>query len=58
MLVAFSSPPFYTKYVTLPKRGNPIAPEISSNPKFFPYFTDALGAVDGTHINYVPSKAD
>jgi hypothetical protein len=58
MLEAFSSPPFYMKYVSLPKRDDPTPPEISANPKFFPYFTDAIGAVDGTHINCVPSASD
>lgn len=30
--------------------GTYVAPEIASNTKFFPYFRDAIGAVDGTHI--------
>jgi hypothetical protein len=58
MLVAFSSPPFYTKYVSLPTHDSPVPREISSNPKFFPYFANALGAVDGTHINCIPSAVN
>jgi len=27
-----------------------VPPEISANPKFFPYFKDCIGAIDGTHI--------
>ena len=34
-----------------------LAPEIGLNPKFFPYFKDAIGALDGSHIPiYVPAK--
>jgi DDE superfamily endonuclease len=57
MVMAFSSPPFYTKYVRLPHVDDPIPPEISSNPKFSPYFDDALGAIDGTHIACAPPAA-
>ena len=51
MLVFFSSAPFYNQYVHLPPIGAPTPPEIQKNPKFFPFFKDALGAIDGTHIN-------
>jgi len=27
-----------------------LAPKIKDNPKFFPYFKDCIGALDGTHI--------
>lgn len=55
MLKFFSSPPFYTDYVRLPDVNDPIPPEIRQNPKFFPFFKDALGAIDGTHINCTPT---
>jgi hypothetical protein len=58
MLTAFATAPFYTKYVRLPKVSEPLAPEISCNPRFYPYFADALGALDGTHINCVPSASE
>jgi len=51
MLVFFSSPLFYTQHVHLPPIGAPTPPEIQNNPKFYPFFKDALGAIDGTHIN-------
>jgi hypothetical protein len=51
MLIFFSSPPFYTQYVHLPPVGIPTPPIILNNPKFYPFFKDALGAMDGTHIN-------
>jgi len=51
MLIFFSSAPFYTRYIHLPPIGAPTPPEILNNPKFYPFFKDALGAIDGTHIN-------
>jgi hypothetical protein len=39
----------------MPKDDSPIPREILENPKFFPYFAGALGAIDGTHINCCPS---
>ena len=58
MLLFFSSAPFYNDYVKLPRADAPIPPEIRNNPKFYPFFKDALGAIDGTHINCCPSAAD
>jgi len=51
MLVFFSSPPFYIQHIHLPPIGAPVPPEIQNNPKFYPFFKDALSAIDGTHIN-------
>ena len=51
MLVFFSLAPFYNQYVHLPPVDAPTPPEIRNNPKFYPFFKDALGAIDGTHIN-------
>ena len=51
MLVIFSSPPFYTKYVNPPFEGDPIPDYIRLNPKFYPYLKDAIGAIDGTHFH-------
>jgi hypothetical protein len=58
MLRAFASDPFYAKYVKMPHLDAPTPPEIAFNPKFYPYFKDALGALDGTHIVCAPSEAD
>ncbi|KAJ6493691.1 hypothetical protein C8R47DRAFT_1269878, partial [Mycena vitilis] len=57
-LFAISSPPFYTRYVQLPTVGDPTPESILSNPKFFPFFEDALGSMDGTHINCAPAADD
>lgn len=54
-MVALSSPPFYNSYVYLPDDTFPIPPEISINPRFSPYFNGAIGGMDGTHVNCVPS---
>jgi hypothetical protein len=51
MLIFFSSPLFYTQYVHLPPVGIPTPPIILNSPKFYPFFKDTLGAIDGTHIN-------
>jgi DDE superfamily endonuclease len=58
MLIFFSLAPFYNNYVKLPSADAPIPPEILNNTKFYPFFKDTLGAIDGTHINCCPSAAD
>ena len=55
MLVFFSSDPFYNQYIHLPPLGAPTPPKIQNNPKFYPFFKDALGAINGTHINATTS---
>lgn len=48
------SPQFYTRYVKLPLN-NATPPEILNEPKFFPFFKDCLGAIDGSHLDaFVP----
>ena len=54
MLVIFSSSPFYTSHVCLPTAHYPIPPQIYNNPKFWPYFKDAIGALDGCYIHSAP----
>lgn len=58
VLAALSSPPFYTKYVYLPSETSPTPDEIKDNPKLYPFFEGALGAIDGTHINCCPSTLE
>lgn len=41
----------YYLYVCLPNQHTPLANEIQMNSKFFPFFKDCLGALDGTHIH-------
>ena len=49
MLDAFSGPPLYQLYIRF-LTGESIPTKIRNNPKFFPYFQDAIGAIDGSHI--------
>lgn len=58
MLFIFSSPPFYTNYVRLPNANDPIHPNIQNNDKWYPFFKDAIGAIDGTHIICSPSREE
>jgi hypothetical protein len=58
MLTIFSSPPFYTTYVRLPTAEDPSPSEIRDNPKLWPFFKDALGAIDGSHIHCAPPAID
>jgi len=58
ILFAFSSPPIYSTYVRLPDADSPPALEIVQNPKFFPFFANAIGAIDGTHIACHPFGED
>jgi len=58
MLDAFCKHPFYTKYVQLPTETDLPAPQIADNPRYTPYFSNALGAIDGTHINVASTAAN
>jgi hypothetical protein len=58
ILDAISTGPFYRKFVHLPKASDPVDPFIRNQPKFYPYFRDAIGAMDGTHITCCPSAAE
>ena len=55
MLIIFSSALFYTTYVTLPNADTPPSQRIHHNTKMWPFFKNALGAIDGSHIPCAPS---
>jgi hypothetical protein len=57
MLDIFSSPPFYTRYISLPDPDE-VPPKIKENPKWFPFFKDVIGALDGTHVRCTPTEKD
>jgi hypothetical protein len=40
----------YPHFVTLPSIDTPLASRILNDTKYFPYFDNCLGALDGTHI--------
>jgi hypothetical protein len=52
------SPTFQDRYLQQPASNTPLPPHIRSNPKFFPFFDGALGAMDGTHILAQASEED
>jgi hypothetical protein len=58
MLDAFSTPGIYAKYVHLPHADDPTPAKIANDPKYMPFFKDAIGAIDGTHITCTPSAAE
>jgi hypothetical protein len=58
ILNTFSSPPIYSLYVRLPSADSPTPPEVLQNAKYYPYFADAIGAIDGTHIACHPTGKD
>ena len=58
MVHIFATPPFYSQYVQLPTAEHGIPHQILNNPKFYPFFKDALGALDGSHIQSAPPSAD
>ena len=58
MLVIFSSPPFYSEHVRLPQVGDPVPDRILHDTKFFLYFRDALGAINGSHFNAHATASD
>ena len=51
-------PPFYTTYVQLHNSNSPTPPEIRDEPKFYPFFDSALGAINGTHVACFLSAKD
>jgi hypothetical protein len=55
ILIFLSSPPVYTAHVCLPTVDGPCPSEILNNPKFWPFFQDSTGALNGTHISASPS---
>ena len=56
MLAIFSSNPFYLKYVRFPDGSVPR--KIRKNPKWWPFFKDTIGALDGSHIHVSPKAAE
>ncbi|KIK19637.1 hypothetical protein PISMIDRAFT_79986, partial [Pisolithus microcarpus 441] len=57
LLFIFSSSPFYSEYVHMPA-SDVIQPEIRKNSRFWPFFKDAIGTLDGSHIHVAPAAND
>jgi len=58
ILLTLSSSEFYNEYIKLPKSSDPTPFLVQNNPKWYPYFEDAIGAMDGTHIACAPSATE
>ena len=58
MVHIFSSHPFYTKNVHLTRDTDSISSYIRNNTKFWPYFKNALGALDSSHIYCAPPVSE
>jgi len=58
VLTALSSSDLYNELVRLPKVDDDVPSEILNNPRWFPFFDGAIGAMDGTHIRCSPSKKE
>ena len=58
MVDAFSFAPFYTKYVKLPATDDPPSLFFKDNPKTWPFFQQALGAIDGSHLPFYPPASE
>ncbi|KIK26883.1 hypothetical protein PISMIDRAFT_43094, partial [Pisolithus microcarpus 441] len=57
ILFIFSSSPFYSTFVWLPAADD-VQQKIMGNSRFYPYFKDAIGAIDGSHICAAPAVED
>ncbi|KIK26881.1 hypothetical protein PISMIDRAFT_94085, partial [Pisolithus microcarpus 441] len=57
LLFIFSLSPFYPAYVRMPT-SNEIQPRIRENSWFWPFFMDAIGTLDGSHIHAAPAAND
>jgi hypothetical protein len=55
VLNAIFSPAFRDSYLRMPTRDTQPSPHITDNLKFSPFFDDARGALDGTHIGTFPA---
>ncbi|KAE9391861.1 hypothetical protein BT96DRAFT_752153, partial [Gymnopus androsaceus JB14] len=58
ILEFLASPIFYDHFVQLPSADDPVPTKICSNTKFWPFFANVIGALDGAHINCTPSAED
>ncbi|KIO12269.1 hypothetical protein M404DRAFT_96083, partial [Pisolithus tinctorius Marx 270] len=53
ILTTLATQPFYTDYVRFPA-GDTVPSKIQNNPKFWPYFRNAIGTIDRSHIHASP----
>ncbi|KIO04373.1 hypothetical protein M404DRAFT_117177, partial [Pisolithus tinctorius Marx 270] len=53
ILTMLATQPFYMDYVQFPA-GNTVPLKIQNNPKFWPYFCNAISTINGSHIHASP----
>ncbi|KIK17358.1 hypothetical protein PISMIDRAFT_44378, partial [Pisolithus microcarpus 441] len=60
MVAVFALEPFYSKYISLLFTSSATTPHpsICENYRFWPYFKDAIGAIDSSHIPAAPLLCD
>ena len=58
MVKIFASDPFYSNYVSFASSTISTHPKIINNFRFWPYFKDAVGAINGSHIPASPPQRD
>ena len=58
MVKIFASEPFYSRYISFASSTISTHPKIINNYCFWPYFKDAVGAIDGSHIPTSPPQCD
>ncbi|KIM56717.1 hypothetical protein SCLCIDRAFT_91658, partial [Scleroderma citrinum Foug A] len=54
MVNLFASEPLYSRYISFASSTIGMHPKIVNNFCFWPYFKDAVGAIDGSHIPAFP----
>ncbi|OCH90991.1 hypothetical protein OBBRIDRAFT_709264, partial [Obba rivulosa] len=57
ILYILSGADFYNGNLHLPISTDSISSYIATNPGFYPFFADCVGAIDGTHIHLFTSEA-
>ena len=58
MVNLFASEPLYSRYILFASSTIGTHPKIVNNFRFWPYFKDAVGAIDGSHIPAFPPQRD
>ena len=58
MVKLFASEPLYSRHISFSSSTIGTHPNIMNNFRFWPYFKDAIGAIDGSHIPAFPPQRD
>ena len=58
MVNLFASEPLYSRYISFASSTIGMHPKIMNNFHFWPYFKDAISAIDGSHIPAFPPQCD